>query len=303
MDIEKFAKIILREIRDRADGRFSAWIVEAVKNNGVRRIGITSVPDNDGSAPCIYLESCWQAYQKGRKMLTEIVDEIYQDLLEYQNNVPKIDTADFLYWESMKSHIYARLVNAEKNRELLPEVPCRTFLDLAVTYYVRVPVCGNRTGTIQVNNRHMALWKQDEESLYQTAISNMRMDGTPDFRDMGGILKDAAPEIAGTLENEDIFQAVRMYVLTNRFRQFGAAEILNKDTLKVIAEKIGDGFVILPSSVHEVIILPPKGQEEYPALAGMVREVNAAYVEQGEQLSDHIYAYRQNEREELQLVA
>ena len=55
--------------------------------------------------------------------------------------------------------------------------------------------------------------------------------------------------------------------------------------------------------MHEVIVLPPKGQEEYPALAGMVREVNAVYVEQEEQLSDHIYAYRQKEHGELQLVA
>lgn len=303
MDMEKFAETVLRKIREKADGRFSAWTVETAKNNGGRRMGITFAPESGGSAPCIYLESFWQAYRMGGKMLPEIVEEIYEDLLEYQNRMPKIDTTDFLYWENIRSHIYARLVNAEKNRELLQEVPCRSFLDLAVTYYVRVPVCGSRTGTIQVNNCHMALWKQDEESLYRTATANMRMDGTPDFRDMGGILKDAMPETAGIRGDADIFRADSMYVLTNRSWKFGAAEILDKDTLRVIAEKIGDGYVILPCSVHEVVILPPKGQEDYPALAGMVREINAVYVEQEEQLSDHIYVYRQKGHGELQLVA
>ena len=303
MDMEKFAEAVLREIREKADGRLNVWTVETLKNNGVKRVGITLAPESGGSAPFINLESHWQAYREGRKMLPGIVGEICRDLLEYQGRMPEIDTTDFLHWENMKGHIYVRLVNAGKNRELLQEVPWRGFLDLAVTYYVRVPVCGSRIGTVLVNNRHMALWKQDEESLYRTAISNMRMDGMPDFRDMGSILKDTASEITGTWESEDISPAAGTYVLTNRFRKFGAAEILNKETLKAIAEKIGDGFVILPSSVHEVIVLPPKGQEEYPALAGMVREVNAVYVEQEEQLSDHIYAYRQKEHGELQLVA
>lgn len=303
MDMEKFAEAVLRKIREKADGRLNAWTVETQKNNGARRMGITLAPESGGSAPCFYLESYWQAYQTGGKMLPEIAGEIYQDLLEYQDCMPKIDTTDFLYWENIKSHIYARLVNAEKNRELLREVPCRGFLDLAVVYYVRVPVCGTRIGTILVNNCHMALWEQDEESLYRTAVTNMRMDGMPDFRDMGSILKDTASEITGTWENEDIFPATDMYVLINRFRKFGAAEILNKDALKVIAGKIGDGYVILPCSVHEVIILPSRRQEEYPALAGMVGEINAVYVEQEEQLSDHIYAYRQNGHGELQLVA
>ena len=82
-----------------------------------------------------------------------------------------------------------------------------------------------------------------------------------------------------------------MYVLTNCRKFFGASEILDKNTLHSIADKIGDGFILLPSSVHEVIILPPQNEKEYGKLAEMVQEVNMTQVSVEEQLSDHVYVY------------
>lgn len=63
----------------------------------------------------------------------------------------------------------------------------------------------------------------------------------------------------------------------------------------MIADRVGDGFIVLPSSLHEMIVLPPKAESEYERLADMVREVNDTQVDVEERLSCHVYAYSRNE--------
>ena len=82
-----------------------------------------------------------------------------------------------------------------------------------------------------------------------------------------------------------------MYILTNRCKRFGAAEMLDKNTLRMITGQIGDGFIVLPSSVDETIVLPPKDGTEYEALVEMVRDINDTEVDADERLSYHVYVY------------
>ena len=70
----------------------------------------------------------------------------------------------------------------------------------------------------------------------------------------------------------------------------------------MIADRVGDGFIVLPSSLHEMIVLPPKAESEYERLADMVREVNDTQVDIEERLSYHVYMYSRDE-EALQIVA
>ncbi|MBQ7925064.1 MAG: hypothetical protein IJ335_02090, partial [Lachnospiraceae bacterium] len=50
-------------------------------------------------------------------------------------------------------------------------------------------------------------------------------------------------------------------------------------------------FYILPSSVHEVILLKDDGEESPSKLQEMVREINQCEVDPTEVLSDSIYHY------------
>ncbi|MCX4353688.1 MAG: DUF5688 family protein [Lachnospiraceae bacterium] len=144
--------------------------------------------------------------------------------------------------------------------------------------------------------------QQEEENLYQTAMMNMRTDGEADLVSIENIIRRVLP-------NEDISlglgghrRDISMYILTNSRKRFGAAEILDKKTLRMIADEVGDGFIVLPSSVHETIILPPKDEKEYGMLKGMVREVNDTQVDIEERLSYHVYMYSRDE-EVLKIVA
>ena len=81
-----------------------------------------------------------------------------------------------------------------------------------------------------------------------------------------------------------------MFVLTNDTKVNGAAAILNDDIRQEIAEKVGD-FYMLPSSIHETLIIPKDAGMEFKELEQMVQEVNQKQVAPGERLSDHVYEY------------
>lgn len=130
---------------------------------------------------------------------------------------------------------------------------------------------------------------------------NMRADGEADFTDINTIVEHIMG-ISLTKEDGNASRDTDMYVLTNCRKCFGAAEILDKKTLRMIADKVGDRFLVLPGSLHETIVLPPKDESEYERLAGMVREVNDTQIDIGERLSYHIYRYSRDE-EALKIVA
>ena len=87
-----------------------------------------------------------------------------------------------------------------------------------------------------------------------------------------------------------------MFVLTNDTKVNGAAAILNDDNRQEIAEKVGD-FYMLPSSIHETLIIPKDAGMEFKELEQMVQEVNQTQVAPGERLSDHVYEYDAKEHE------
>lgn len=87
---------------------------------------------------------------------------------------------------------------------------------------------------------------------------------------------------------------VPMYILTNISRCNGAAVMAYPNLLENIAEQLGHDLVILPSSIHEVIILSVDDQTDFRKLEEMVREVNDSQVAEEELLSDTIYVYERS---------
>ena len=109
-------------------------------------------------------------------------------------------------------------------------------------------------------------------------------------------------EILGDMDNSPVPEFCGMYVLTNRSKLFGASELLRLDTLREIAGKLQDNLMILPSSLHEVIILPEKESPSGKEAAEMVKAVNDSELAPDEILSDHVYRFDRG-REEIYIAA
>lgn len=295
MKLEEFADAVLTAVKEKADGAFSAWITTVTKNNGVKLTGISTTILGSNSGPCVYLDGYYEEYRQGDVEISGSAEDVYRRIMRHRNDLEGINTADFLRWDVIRYNIYAKLVNAEMNREMLGTVPHRHLLDLAVIYYIKVDGTTEGKGIMSViiRNNYMEMWGQNEESLYQMAVSNMRTEGEPLFEDMAAVLQCAMPGGADWFGSGAA--KVGMYVLTNRSKMFGAAEILDGETLRGISEKLSGDFIVLPSSVHETIILSSDNAPEYPKLADMVCEVNATQVDAEDRLSDHVYRYDRSE--------
>lgn len=303
MSFEEFAENVVKEIRAKVGGAFQIKEHNVIKNNNVKLTGIAVVKEEADIGPCVYLDEFYREHESDGMRFDEIVDEVYQLIVKNEEEAPDFDISGFKRWEVVRENVYAKLINAEQNKELLEKIPHRNFMDLAVVYYaVARDHAQKDIGTILIYTGHMEMWGQEEENLYQTAMMNMRTDGEAALVSIENIIRRVLP-------NEDISlglgghrRDISMYILTNSRKRFGAAEILDKKTLRMIADEVGDGFIVLPSSVHETIILPPKDEKEYGMLKGMVREVNDTQVDIEERLSYHVYMYSRDE-EVLKIVA
>jgi len=294
MDIKEFANEISEGVKDKAGDGFHVKVTEDRKNNGVIHTAISVFPTEGKVGAGISLDGCYGEYKKGVIGIGEITEAVYTLLMEHKDDLGGVDTASIFEWGRAKGCIYAKLVNAEMNKGILAGIPHRKFLDLAVAYYGVVDVPGNgRAGSFLVQDKHMELWGQDEESLYRTALGNMRAKGRPVFEDMESVLSACLPEEMQPFPIKE--PGISMYVLTNRDKLFGAAEILDGDTLRGIGDKLGGDFIVLPSSVHETLIILSDKEDAYQGYADIVRDVNRGQVLMEERLSDHVYLYDRRE--------
>lgn len=123
------------------------------------------------------------------------------------------------------------------------------------------------------------------ETIIEMMAGDIARDNDMDISEAREMASQMIPDVPDT-----------MFVLTNDTKVNGAAAILNDDTRQEIADKVGD-FYVLPSSVHETLIIPKDAGMELRDLEQMVQEVNQTQVALQERLSDHVYEYDAKEHE------
>lgn len=267
----------------------------AVKNNGRERKGIVVEAPGVNISPTIYLEEYYQCYQSG-----ETLEEIVEDIRLFYESIRKEESWDYkkiLSYEGVKDRIVFKLINTEKNREFLEMVPHTDLLDLSVVFYVLLEVSGEGAAMMTICESHLRQWGIDRDLLWKTAVENGKRILPAELFTM----RHALSEIVGSAEEGSgdegnllaggSGERDRMYVLTNRIRSYGAACIAYPYIPGMIGDALGSDYYILPSSVHEVMIVPACGGIEGRELEEMVREINATQVAEEEVLSDHIYYY------------
>ena len=88
-----------------------------------------------------------------------------------------------------------------------------------------------------------------------------------------------------------------MFVLSNTENQNGAASVCYKDVLDNFSQKIKDDLVVLPSSVHETILLPLQEKSNLDSLKEMVYDINRTVLDRSEFLSDNVYVYNRQDKQ------
>ena len=308
MEFTNFKTLVREEVARRTGEQYRVRINDVMKNNGVVLSGITMMQDDSNISPTIYLNHLYEAYENGEVTLESIVEEVL-DTYEKNKVNRSVDMRFFMNYESIKDRIIFKLIHAERNEELLKDIPHIRYLDLAIVFQCLVSEEMFGNATIMIHNAHLKIWDTTIEEIYRNAIQNTPKLQKYDIKNMRDILCEMMfleeVEDRGKYDQDACFKelpdSVPMYVLSNKARVQGAACILYPGILKDFAAAIRSDFYILPSSIHEVILLPAQGEEDREALKQMVREVNASQVEREEVLSDSVY-YFDREQNELQVL-
>ena len=274
-----------------------------VKNNGIVLDGLTIRKTGEQVSPNIYLNSYFESYQMG-KPISVIMEEIafrYQKMTEET----RLEVSDITDFNAVKEHIVLRLVNYDKNREFLKNCPHKKYLDLAVTFRYVVSKDAVGIASSIVSNTEFDLWKVDFDELYQLALFNTmrefpwKMDSlvrviTENIRKQE---ESVLPESL-LKELEEMENGVSMYVLTNDHCVNGATCILYDNVLRNFARVQDCNIFVLPSSIHEVMLVPENTETEPEFLAQLVVEANQSAVGLIDLLSDNIYYY-DRERDQM----
>ena len=294
MEINEFAEQVLSAVREKADGDFSVWTTSIHKNNDTSFVGITTSGTENKAQSIVYLDGYYNMFIHSQISLKEVSDIVYDVIMKHMNYVPAIKIVDLMNWNLMKSKICVKLINAQQNVNLLADMPHRFFLDFAVVYYIKISETEEDLETIDIKNKYLNMWDISEEELYRTGIKNMETSNQIFFKNMKEILPLWLQK-----KSEPPFP---MYVLTNDSRHYGASVLLLKNELQKISQCLGN-LIILPSSLHELIILPENQYtEDCEACAEMVRDVNASVVLPEDYLSNHVYTYNSS-TQELKIAA
>ena len=249
--------------------------------------------------PCRLYE---ELLEYGESTLEEVLDEMELILKEYV----EVGSKDFTNWKQIKESLIIRVINYEKNKELLQEVPHRRILDLAVTYRMVVSVTESVEGSALATNSFLHTWGVAEEELFTTAYQNMFQTEKVSIHPLTQILVDMAEMVGYDGEGMDLLKQVPqakeiMYVAKVGLLWGGGVCFLQKEAFQKFAEEKDSDIYILPSSTHELILVLENCKFAEEVLKDMVKDINASMVSEEEILSNHVYLYQRETNEIVDL--
>ena len=299
MEFSSFTTLVREEVEKRAGEKYTVRINDVRKNNGVVLSGLTLMQEDSNISPTIYLNNYYEAYEDGRTTLTHVVNDVMDNYNRNKVN-RSVDMRQFPNYESVKEGIVYKLVNTAQNKELLEDVPHVEFLDLSIVFQYLIERERFGVASILIHNAHMKLWDVSVEELYKVACANTQRLQKYEIQSMqdviGELLEfDDTEEIdyGGTILEQS--GNVQMYVLSNKSRVGGAACILYEGLLQDFATAIDGNFYVIPSSIHEVLLLPSDNTDDQEEIKAMIREINDTQVRTEEILSYSLYFFDQEE--------
>ena len=284
MKYDAFRERILEEIKvllpDDVEDVIS---IPVTKNNGVVYDGIT-IRDGSNISPTIYLEPYFYQYLDGRS-LDGIVSDIVKSYSDYRCE-HDFDVKKILDWDYVKSHVVRRVVNYEQNREMLGHAPHIQVEDLAIVYQIVVSDMMDDQGyaTIAVKDDFFNVWNVSLEELDETSKLNTRKILPPRLESMAAVYSEATGVELPFLEE------MNLYILTNELKLNGAVHVLDVEVMKNVEEQLeGSIYYVIPSSIHEVLLIPYDGEYDAVYLETVINEVNANELSDVDVLSNRAY--------------
>ncbi len=287
--MKDFSAKLIKEIKKLISKDQRVELSTIMKNNGITEEAVSIVEKNKNVSPTIYLNEFYEWYKEGTE-LEFLAAEIVRRNNEYKLE-ESLDIGFFVNYEKAKGRIVFKLVNHKLNQKLLEKIPYVKYMDLVMVFYYLIHDENAGNATILIHNSHLDMWKVSIKDVYKQACANTPVLLPAAITGMREIIQQMMGEGSKIPEFVD---DIPMYVMTNSMKMNGAATMAYPNVVRNFANAIGKNVYIIPSSVHEVILIPETGTEGN-CLNDMVREVNETQVDPKEVLADHVYYYDREE--------
>ncbi len=298
MEQLRFAEELCKEVLALLGEGYRTELSQVRKNNGVLKDALYVRRENSDCVPCFYVDELYRSHCDGEPLpgLAEHMVNIVLNECEAVRN----QSQHFFEPEWIKERLFLRLVQAESNEMWLQDAVYVRILDLVAVFYVLTEDAEDGIKSFQLPARIWELLNLGSpEEYFPQMLENTRHLFPEKLWCMEQNIRECiiygenAPAVR--LVSPEEYVSERLYVLSNYRRINGAAVVLYPELLHTIAEKFGGNYYVIPSSVHEVLILKETEEEDVGYLNCMVQTVNKQKVIPEEVLSDHVYYFSAEE--------
>ena len=289
---------ILRQLPEDVKNGLNLKEVEVLKINDQKNHGFCFQKDGSKASPTLYLDQAYDLFRRGTSLECLMEDVTRAYLKSIDRGIQGMDTEALdLSFENIRDKLSLRLVETKRNREFLMDKP---YLDvengLALICDVQFSRNVSECVCTVVNNEIAEANGYDKDELFQEAIRNAVKMDPPQMMGLQDVVfgdKDGKNLLSGTdaplKDNAGSLEPI--YLVSSRSRQFGAAAFFYPGVKEQAADILGEGYTVLPSSLHEVLLVPDSSQIPVRDLQNMVKETNRSQVEPKDILSDNIYHF------------
>lgn len=279
MDYEAFKQYVQEHIREflPPEAASNEIILTTAKKEQDKRMEMLTMKTKSSQTVNIFLSHLYDFYEQGAG-----IDEVLRNIAGgFAKRAEEVDRFFSKYlagkfsFENLKGHIYPTVRNAEWNEEILKEVPHETRDDLAIVYQVEIR---DRKGLLSflIHDSYLKAWGICGEMLKHTAWDNLHRDYLPTVTPL-------------TYYNLEAGQ-----VLSRPDKIEGAVYMFDWEWMKQMAERSGTDLIVIPSSIHETILIGRKDYMDLENIQELVEAVNTNCVRDEEVLSNSVYLFEKD---------
>lgn len=287
---EGFRNVLLSQLRRRLTGSCGIRRVsksEAVKNNDTVMEMILVEMEDGRAAPILYLQDLYRTYQEGADLgdILQGLCELYTTYASMGHPVEEELSELLDDWEKTKQLITFRMINGAKNTRRMKNKPFSRLGEFLLAYQIQIGDGHGGFYATQVTDDMLKEWGIDEAELHEIAVANMNLPGNYQLLPME---EATGIRIDSSVKPED---RPEIYVLTSRAKVNGATVIYSDEVKQKVASTVGGDYYLLPSSIHEWVVISKRWAQRTEKMEHMVQDINDTSVEDEDFLSNHVYEY------------
>lgn len=251
---------------------------------------LTGISIGNGTfKPTVYMEHFENMFrEKGYEAVAREMIDICKNA-----EIPSISVSEMTSLDFVKDHLIVCVSPVGTNNEYVT-IP---YLDLELYFRVVIEQ-GDNIGTYKITEKMLNEWGLTKEELldYDNNVYTCQS--------MSDVMKESMREEGYSEEEVEMmfgsdYEEIGQHVVGNKLKMYGASVIYKKEILKSIADKCESNLFILPSSIHELLIIPTDINEYVckEDIDSMVKNVNETEVKLEEVLADHAYIFHRDTME------